>query len=102
MCGSVSGTPAPCGEEQTLGLTGQPVQPTDELSEALKKMEDENKGSTCMRAHVHIHSHAQHTCACTYNQTEPLFLPAKAAADLLCKTNELGSWALELNGTQLL
>ena len=45
-----------------------------------------------INTHVRVH---------TFNQTDPLFLLAKAAADLLFKTNELGSWAIEFNGTQL-
>lgn len=98
MCSNVSGTLAPSG------LTGQPVQPTDELSEALsqKKWKRTRDPHACAHMCTFTHMHNTHVHVHTYNQTDPLFLPAKAAADLLFKTNELGSWALELNGTQLL
>lgn len=102
---SVSGTPAPSGEEQTLGLTGQP---TDELSEALSqkngRREQPGININCGLPHACAHSLTctTHVHVHTYNQTDPFFLPTKAVADLLFKTNELGSWAIELNGTQLL
>lgn len=62
-----------------------------------------NRGLPHARAHMctFTHMHNTHVRVHTFNQTDPLFLPAKAAADLLFKTNELGSWAIEFNGTQL-
>ena len=72
-------------------------------------MEEENNQGSTSTAGFHMHEHTcAHSLTCathvhvhTHNQTDPPFLPTKAVADLLFKTNELGSWAIEFNGTQL-